>query len=214
MNFNYIKEHPEVNGGETYTTQIFSRQVVNHEGEILENITDSKSKLGKEPPFVKVYTDCMLVLNHIDASLSGPLIAFCHHMTWANEENVTFRHIVRTDQLVRADVARRCNVSDVMVKKWIKKFVECEVFIPIIADGKRKKGVYYVNPWVIGKGEWKDIKKLRGEFVLSDNSELIGSCLVDSENLERRVFLQDTSNKVKGLDGDGLSTKAIASRNK
>lgn len=196
MNFKYIQEHPEVNGGDSYITKIISRQVVDSTtGELLESDEEKKTRVGKEPPFIKIYTDCMLVLNHIDASLSAPLIAFCHHMTWANETNIAFRHIIRTDQYVREDVARRCGVKDDMVKKWIKTFVDTEVFIPIVVNGKRRRGAYYVNPWVIGKGEWKDIYKLRGEFSLTKDSTLIGSCIVDSQNNKRQVFLQDTSHQ-------------------
>ena len=196
MNFKYIQEHPEVNGGDSYITKIISRQVIDSTtGELLESDEEQKTRVGKEPPFIKIYTDCMLVLNHIDASLSAPLIAFCHHMTWANEANIAFRHIIRTDQYVREDVARRCGVKDDMVKKWIKTFVDTEVFIPIIVNGKRRRGAYYVNPWVIGKGEWKDIYKLRGEFSLTKDSTLIGSCIVDSQNNKRQVFLQDTSHQ-------------------
>lgn len=196
MNFKYVEEHPEVNGGENYITKIITRQIVSNEtGEILEDDIEKRTRIGKEPPFIKIYTDCMLVLNHIDSSLSAPLIAFCHHMTWANDNRIVFRHMVRTDEFVRADVAERCGVSDSMVKKWIKKFVETEIFIPITVNGKVKRGAYYVNPWVIGKGEWKDIYKLRGEFCLSNNSSQLGSCIVDTENNTRQVFLQDTSGK-------------------
>ena len=137
----------------------------------------------------------MLVLNNADVALSAPLIAFGNHMTYANDKSLAFRHIVRTDSMVRADVAHRCGVSDEMVKKWVKKFVDAEIFIPIVdKDGKKKRGIYYVNPWVIGKGEWKDIKNLRGEFVLSNDSAKIGTCIIDEQNQTRQIFLQDTKN--------------------
>lgn len=192
LDLEYIRQHPEVNGGDDYITKIISRQIVSTDGEIVNEDTEVQSKIGKEPPFIKVYTDCMLVLNNVDVALSGPLIAFGNHMTFANDKSLAFRHVVRTDSMVRNDVAHRCGVSDEMVKKWIKKFVEAEIFIPIIENGKRKRGVYYVNPWVIGKGEWKDIKKLRGEFVLSNDMSKIGSCIIDDENQTRQIFLQNT----------------------
>lgn len=197
LNIDYINKHPEVNGGDDYVTKIISRQTISTEtGEILEDDLEKQTKIGKEPPFIKVYTDCMLVLNNIDTALSAPLIAFGNHMTFANDKSLAFRHVVRTDSLVRADVANRCGVSDIMVKKWIKKFVEAEIFIPIVDDhGKRKRGVYYVNPWVIGKGEWKDIKKLRGEFMLSDDTTKIGTCIIDEKNQTRQIFLQNANSK-------------------
>ena len=65
---------------------------------------------------------------------------------------------------MRRDVANYVGVSDARVKQAIKELVEAEIFIPLTIDGKRKRGIYFVNPWVVGKGEWKDIKQLRGQF--------------------------------------------------
>lgn len=195
IDFNYISEHPEVNGGENIVTKIVARHVTNSDGEVLENDLEKTSRVGKEPPFIKLYTDCMLVLNNLDAALSLPLIAFGNHMTYANDKSLAFRHVVRTDRLVRADVAQRCGVSDDMVKKWVKKFVEAEIFIPIVdATGKKARGVYYVNPWVIGKGEWKDIKKLRGEFILADDETKIGTCIIDEKSNTRQIYLENKQN--------------------
>lgn len=191
LDFKYISDHPEVNGGEDTTTKIIQHTVMGVGGEIINQDLERVSRLGKEPPYIKVYTDCMLVLNGVDTALSAPLIAFGAHMTYANEKSHAFRHVVRTDRLVRQDVAFRCGVSDEMVKKWIKKFVETEIFIPIVdSKGRKSRGVYYVNPWVIGKGEWKDIKKLRGEFVLSNDEQKIGTCIIDEQNNTRQIYMQ------------------------
>ena len=194
MNWDYIARHPEVNGGDDYVTKIITRQVTDEDGVLLDEDFEKTTKVGKEPPFIKLYTDCMLTLNNIDSALSAPLIAFGNHMTYANDKSIAFRHIVRTDRLVREDVARRCGVTDDMVKKWVKKFVETDIFIPIVdVQGRKSRGVYYVNPWVIGKGEWKDIKKLRGEFVFSNDEAKIGSCIIDSQNNARQIYVQNNT---------------------
>ena len=193
LNIKYIEEHPEVNGGDEQLTKLVVREITTPDGEVLESDSHKEFRVGKEPPFIKIYTDCMLVLNNVDTGLSAPLIAFGNHMTFANDKSIVFRHVVRTDKLVRADVAYRCGVSDEMVKKWIKKLIEAEIFIPIVDNnGKKSRGIYYVNPWVIGKGEWKDIKKLRGEFVLSTDASKIGSCVIDENNQTRQIYLQST----------------------
>ena len=196
LDFKYISDHPEVNGGHDTTTKIVQHTTLTPDGEVLGQDLEKVSRIGKEPPYIKIYTDCMLVLNGIDTALSAPLIAFGAHMTYANDKSLAFRHVVRTDRLVREDVAHRCGVSDEMVKKWIKKFVEAEIFIPIKnAAGQKSRGIYYVNPWVIGKGEWKDIKKLRGEFVLSNDSAKIGTCIIDEANHTRQIYMQQASAK-------------------
>lgn len=138
---------------------------INEFGEAISQNQVQEFMVDKEPNYIKVYTDSLLMFNNLSPTLNPVLIAFCSHMTWANHENEYFRHIIRTDEMVRTDVAKKCNISDIRVKKIIKQFVDAQVFIPIENEnGKRKRGVYFVNPWVIGKGEWADIKKLRTSF--------------------------------------------------
>lgn len=142
----------------------FTQQIV-EDGEIINQSQVKELMVGQEPPFVKVYTDCQLIFNDLSTSLSPVLIAFANHMNYANTDNPYFRHVVRTDSLVVEDVAMRCNLSVARIKQCIKDFVQAEVFIPIeTKEGKRRRGIYLVNPWVLGKGDWVDIKKLRGEF--------------------------------------------------
>ena len=46
------------------------------------------------------------------------------------------------------------------VNKVLTQLVKADIFRKI--EGRR--GVYRVNPFIIGKGEWKDIKELRANF--------------------------------------------------
>lgn len=144
----------------------YVQQALNYEtGELISKNTIQEFMVSQEPPFIKLYIDSLLMFQNLSTSLSPVLIAFAHHMTWANTENDYFKHVVRTDSMVREDVARRCGVTDDRVKQVIKELVKNEVFIPIEnKEGKRKRGIYFVNPWVLGKGDWQDIKKLRTSF--------------------------------------------------
>lgn len=165
MNRDVIEQHPEVNGGVKKLTRETNAIAYNSEtGEITREIHEQTGLVGREPDYIKIYTDCMLVFNQMDVALSPFIIAFGRHMTYANAGNANFRCTVRTDELVRRDVAEYCGVTDRRVKQAITALVEAEVFIPVEIEGKRKRGIYFVNPWVVGKGEWKDIKALRAQF--------------------------------------------------
>lgn len=175
MNRDFILSHPEVNGGqkklvreETHT------EFDSTTGELTRVLATENAYVGKEPDYVKIYTDCQLVFNHLDVALSPYIVAFGKWMTFANFENPDYRCTVRTGEIERQDVAKCVGVSDSMVKKAIKQLIDSEVFIPIVKDGRRLRGIYFVNPWVMSKGEWKDIKRLRAEFefVTGTNSVL------------------------------------------
>lgn len=165
MNKDIIYSNPEINGGVTKIRSETNATVVDLEtGEMVREIREHTGYVGREPDYIKIYTDCMLVFNNMDVALSPFIVAFGRHMTYANAGNPDFRCTVRTDELVRKDVAEYCGVSDARVKQAIKALVDAEVFIPMQINGKKKRGIYFVNPWVVGKGEWKDIKQLRGQF--------------------------------------------------
>ena len=134
----------------------------------------------QEPDYIKVYVGTQLCLNNMDPKLAPYIIAFGKHMTFANAEN---KHIVQTTQLIREDVAREVGVSDDRVKQVIRELVKYGIFIPVIKETttgdiitqKRVRGAYFVNPWVIAKGSWKDIKQLRQQidFVKGTTSYVI-----------------------------------------
>lgn len=190
MNQDMILNNPNINGGVKKYTREDAHTVVDLQGgTIVREINTRTGYAGKEPDYIKIYTDCMLVLNKIDVALSPFIVAFGRHMTYANDGNEVFRCTVRTDELVRNDVAAYCGVSDRRVQQAITQLVEEEVFIPIEINGKRKRGVYFVNPWVVGKGEWKDIKQLRGQFEFVTGS---AGVLAIDESGERKVLMPIT----------------------
>lgn len=174
MNAYEIEKHPEWNGGKQKVSKQVTHTEINGEtGEVTRVLAEEEAfNKDAEPPYVKIYTDCQLVFNNVNTALSPYIIAFGRHMTFANFNNPHFRHTVRTDELTRNDVAKCVGVSDRQVQNAIKDLIKAEVFIPIEINGKRKRGMYFVNPWVMAKGEWKDIKQLRAgyEFVTGASS--------------------------------------------
>lgn len=197
MNFDEISKKPNINGGTKRITREIVNTIQTADGE-LERVIEKSAYVGKEPDYVKIYTDCQLVFNNLDIGLSPYIIAFAKHMTFANDDNPQYRSIVYTNKYVREQVADVLNVSDRQVQRAIKNLVNSEIFIPIIKNGKQERGVYFVNPWVMAKGEWKDIKALRQSFEYVQGSNTICSL---GEDGERRVLVDKTSYK----DGKQLS---------
>lgn len=197
MNLNEILNNPQINGGvRKIVSETNSIEYHADTGHMVRSIKEHTGYVGREPDYIKIYTDCMLVFNNMDVALSPFIVAFGRHMTYANTDNPDFRCTVRTDELVRKDVAEYCGVSDRRVQQVIKDLIAAEVFIPIEINGKRKRGIYFVNPWVVGKGEWKDIKHLRGQFEFVTGTA--GVLAIDSDG-ERRVIMPVTSKTNKAL---------------
>lgn len=160
--------------------------------------------VDKEPDYIKIYVGTQLSLNNLDPSLAPVIIAFGKHMTYANAEN---KHIVYTNKMVVKDVASQIGVTDRRVKQLITKLIETGIFIPIIEeiekDGvitkKKTRGAYFVNPWVIAKGSWTDIKQLRQQI---DFVKGTTSYVIEDKNgtKEIKVSLPDSVGKQLTLE--------------
>lgn len=113
-------------------------------------------------------------------------MAFGHYMTYANFDNPTFRCTIQTTSIIRSAVAKALHVSDRQVKRAVADLVKSEVFIPITHKGKRLRGIYFVNPWVMAKGEWRDIKQLRAQFEFVSGAQSV--CAIEDDGSRRVVM--------------------------
>lgn len=198
MNVDEILNNPNLNGKKDRIVKTSINTITDSDGMVLSNDTVKDIIVDREPAYVKIYIDSLCVFNGISIALSPILLAFSRHMTYANNDTPRFRHIVRTDAMTRQDVSEKCNISDSRVKQAIKELIETEVFIPIKkTDGKIRKGVYYVNPWLIARGDWTDIKKLRAEFEFVNGEFAV---CAENEDGSRKVVVPSTKRRENNCD--------------
>lgn len=191
MNTYFIENNPKINGNIQKIVRETTHTEISKDG-VSRMISTQDYFLNKEPDYIKVYTDCQLILNNLDTALSPYIIAFAKHMTYANHDEPYYRCVIRTDKITRDSVSKLLKVSDRQVQRAIKNLVDNEIFIPIKKDGMKLRGIYFVNPWVISKGEWKDIKSLRQEFEYVSGGSSI--CLIDEVG-NRKVLIPSNKNE-------------------
>ena len=197
MDGNYLKENPFLNGGTKKIVRESTHTERDENGDLKHVVIDEDAYVGAEPDYIKIYTGTMLAFNHLDTALTPYIIAFGKWMTYANFENPAFRCTVRTGEIERRDVAKCCRVSDSQVKKAIRKLIDAEIFIPVEIEGKKKRGIYFVNPWVMSKGDWKDIKQLRTQFEFVTGAQ---STMSISSDGERHIIMPLTVNNTELLE--------------
>ena len=116
-----------------------------------------KEKVIKEPPFIKLYLDEVSNFQKIKGINLDVLLSFCSYITYCNESKnqmqITFNKINKTE------IAQKCGISVVMVNKNIKKFVDGGIFFKTDC-----RGVYIINPFLLAKGGWKNVKVIREQF--------------------------------------------------
>lgn len=165
------------------TTYSEIRSVVNLDGEILEEISTRRIKNSDEPQFIKLYLDFILSIKDLSKSLNPILLAFLKHMSYANREEQDGGQIIYIASSLKKDIAQELNIGIDRVNQSITQFVKSGIF------KRLDRSKYQVNPSIFGRGEWVDIKSIKGNFDFSNDGVFIENVI-----LERIENYSNTSN--------------------
>lgn len=137
-------------------TKIFEQIVISEEtGEIK---TQKEIYKTKEPDFVKLYLDCVLLLKGLQKGLNPILIELVKYMSYADINSVGGGQVIFMNKALKETVAAKLNVSLKRIEQAISQLVKAGIFKRIAV------GTYQVNPNIFGKGDWVDIKNIRATF--------------------------------------------------
>lgn len=152
------------------TSEVTNRVVDNLTGEVTSEHTQ-QTEVGfveVEPPYIKVYLDCILRFKGLGSSLNPILLALCRHMSFADKDQIVF-----VNKYVKDIICSECGIKTKRVEQAIRQFVEAGLL-------KRKaRGVYQVNPYIISRGKWEEVSRLRATFDF-----ITGDIEIDSNVLE------------------------------
>lgn len=128
-------------------------------GEILNQQATVRKKVATEPDYIKVYYQAMMAVNNIAEIPLDFLLALSAQIGYSNGERVLFFN----NKTTRNSIADLCHIGDNMVQKYIKRCVNKGVLFTT-----PDRGTYEVNPWLIAKGKWENIRKLQANFSFTD----------------------------------------------
>lgn len=109
-----------------------------------------------EPQFIKLYLDCLGVFtnnNALDKSLNVMLVETLKYMTYADTEQTIYLNSTIKAKIAKA-TGRTVDRYNQALTIWVKEGVMKRV----------GRGAYQVNPFIFGKGDWRDIEHLRATF--------------------------------------------------
>ncbi|MED3202188.1 replication/maintenance protein RepL [Bacillus toyonensis] len=153
-------------------TNTISRTVVNEDGQITHQEEEKVINWGTEPNYIKVYLDTILYLKDLPKGLNSILYAFLKRMSYGNQLVV--------NAALKRQIAKELELSLSSINNAISKFVKGELLI------REDTGLYKVNPHLFGKGDWKDIAKIRLEVVFDSEGKTIMSEIEKKETKEKR----------------------------
>ena len=133
-----------------------SKTVIDENGELkdFELITDAI--ISREPDYVKLYLSTVLALKNLPITHNQLLNEILLRMSYADVDEGQIVYILPVD---RDNIAKKIKQKPDTIKKAIIDFARAGI-LKKIANGK-----YQVNPHLFGKGDWKDIRRIRATFL-------------------------------------------------
>ena len=124
-------------------------------GEIVSSsdTTITESYADREPDYIKLYIDTVLTFKGITTALNPVLIALCKHMTYADRDQIVY-----VNAYTKSRIMEDTGLKLKRVEQAIRQFADAGIIMRV------SRGVYRVNPNIIARGNWNDIKRLRATF--------------------------------------------------
>lgn len=114
-------------------------------GEIIKQSTESI--VPKEPNFIKLYLEDLVMLKDVPKWVSGILYELLKRMNYQNE-------IVLNSEIKRR-IAGELEIVPKTIDNALVTFVKKKILI------RTGKGIYIANPYLFGKGDWNNVRGIR-----------------------------------------------------
>lgn len=170
--------------------------IIDHDGTIQEQVVSSTYNIESEPPYVKMYLDTLLYLKDLPKSHNPVLLGILQRLPWANANE----QYIAINAGLKRQMAEQLSCSVSRINNAITDFVKGELLTRV------DTGLYMVNPHLFGRGEWKDIKRLRMQIDFDAQGKTIRGVIqrkthVGANQLDGQLTLDD--------DGENENTNTI-----
>lgn len=136
--------------------KVYESHIVTQEGEVVQSQTVYKTQ--SEPEYVKLYIDCILTVKGLRKGLNPIFLAFLPYMSYADINGQGGGQVIFVNKALKELVAKKLNLGIDSINKALSEFTRAGLFKRLTV------GTYQVNPNIVGKGEWVDIKNIRATF--------------------------------------------------
>lgn len=143
----------------------------NQTGLVKQTETTSTCEIEQEPGYVKLYLAHIIKLKELPKGSSSILYSLLKIMGFDN--------IIVLNASLKRMIAKEQNTSVANVANIISKFVKDGLMV------RKDTGLYMLDPKLFAKGKWRDIDKLRTEYLeLSIKYHPDGAYTMESDFIE------------------------------
>lgn len=112
-------------------------------------------RYSTEPAYIKLYLDCLCDLKGISKSLNPMLIELLRHMSYAGKYEDFGGQVIYLNASLKRNICKVVNKSIKRLDQALADFCKAQILKRV------DRSTYQVNPYLFGKGDWKDIKNIR-----------------------------------------------------
>lgn len=136
----------------TIECEIVREQVDHETGKLVKKDIDRTTKTihKQEPPFVKLYIADMLYLQDMPKGLTNVVYALLEHAAYASKGLRVY-----LPSGLKKEIIEQLGIPKQTFSNALVKLCKGEILRRV------DTGVYELNPYLFGRGEWKDIDNLR-----------------------------------------------------
>ncbi len=156
-------------------------------GEILHDVKYSVTAVNNEEDYIKVYRylNTVFAFKGIEKKLIPTLMEICNYMSFADKGQQVI--LIKS---IKEQISEALGIGLPEVNKHITALKKADVLRPMA------RGVYAVNPFIVGRGKWSDIKELRAQF--DYNSGLMTTQSIVQDKITGETMAKITQERKKG----------------
>lgn len=137
---------------------------------------------NKEPAFIKLYIDDLILINNLPTSSSNIL--------WELVKGITYDNEIMLNSSVKKRICSRLDIKMQTLDNALTKFVKKQILFRV------EKGIFLPNPYLFAKGSWAEVKELRMVIDYTEKgktvqAEVNGECAIDTHSQEEIEALNE-----------------------
>lgn len=150
-------------------------------GEVIHDTKYSVTAVNNEDDYIKVYRylNTVFAFKGIERKLIPTLMEICNYMSFADKGQE-----VQLSKYIKDKISEALSIGVPEINKHITALKKADVLRPLA------RGVYAINPFIIGRGKWSDIKELRAQF--DYNSGLMTTQSIVTDKITGETLAQIT----------------------
>ena len=175
--------------------QVYTEVVATTDGEVVSSKTVYKTQT--EPEFIKLYIDCVFTVKGVRKGIKPIFLAFLEHMSYADSNTKYGGQVIYVNKAMKSAIAEKLGLKIDSINKALYELVKSEIFKRVDV------GTYQVNPNIVGRGEWKDIKNIRATFDFA-NKEVVAD-IVRAEEDKIDIATDEIASQSEELKKNGFN---------